>query len=161
MRLIAIDPGYTESAFCIFHDGEPRVWQKVANSDVLSIVRKNLSPRDLGDMLALEMVAHYGMPVGAEVFMTCLWVGRFVEAWERRGGRHLLVYRRDVKLHLCQDSRAKDSNIRAALLDRFGPGRELAVGTKRRPGPLYGMTGDCWSALAVGLTALHQLREAT
>jgi hypothetical protein len=43
------------------------------------------------------------------------------------------------------------------LLDRFGPGREVAVGTKRAPGPLYGIKGDEWSALAVALTLQAQL----
>jgi hypothetical protein len=68
-----------------------------------------------------------------------------------------LVYRKDVKLYLCGSLRATDANIRAALLDRFGPGREIAVGTKRAPGPLYGIKGDEWSALAVALTLQAQL----
>jgi len=58
-----------------------------------------------------------------------------------------------VKLHLTQTRRAKDANIRQALIDRYGPGKALAVGLKATPGPLYGLTGDCWSALAVAVTA--------
>jgi hypothetical protein len=55
-----------------------------------------------------------------------------------------------VKLHLCESVRANDSNIRAALIDRFGPGKEKAVGRKATPGPLFGLKGDEWSALAIG-----------
>jgi hypothetical protein len=44
--------------------------------------------------LAVEMIASYGMPVGREVFDTCLWIGRFVEAWQAHGGEYRLIYRR-------------------------------------------------------------------
>ncbi|MBV8782506.1 MAG: hypothetical protein JO353_14005, partial [Phycisphaerae bacterium] len=52
--------------------------------------------------------------------------------------------------------RAKDGNIRQALIDRFGPTKERAIGKKKSPGPLYGMSGDCWSALAVAVTYADQ-----
>jgi hypothetical protein len=48
--------------------------------------------------------------------------------------------------------RATDANIRASLIDRYGPGKDSAIGSKRSPGPLYGLKGDEWSALAVALT---------
>ena len=93
------------------------------------------------------------MPVGREVFDTVLWIGRFLEAWDRRGGRHVLVYRKDVKLFHCESVRATDANIRAAIIDRFGPGKSKAIGTKAAKCPLYGIKGDEWSALAVALKA--------
>lgn len=103
---------------------------------------------NLVDALAIEMIASYGMPVGREVFETCVWIGRFIEAW---GGPYTLVYRKDVKLHLCGQPRAKDSNIRQALIDRYG-GKDRAVGKKATPGPLYGVSADVWSALAIAVT---------
>lgn len=154
-RIVAIDPGNASSAWCVL-DGERVLgFAKEPNSEVLIRCRREWSPLDARgcDLLAVEMVQSFGMPVGREVFETVLWTGRYIEAWERRQGKFQLVYRKDVKLYLCQSMRAKDSNIRAALLDRFGPGREKAIGNKRQPGPLYGLSGDCWSALAVGLTA--------
>src|SRR3990167_6090451 len=54
--------------------------------------------------------------------------------------------------HLCHDSRAKDGNIRAALIDRFGPGKDRAIGRKATPGPLFGVSSDVWSALAIAVT---------
>lgn len=101
-------------------------------------------------VLALEFIASYGMPVGAEVFQTCLWAGRFIQAFP---GQHHIVYRKDVKLNLCGSMRAKDGNVRQAIIDRFG-GKEKAIGKKKTPGPLYGVSGDMWAALAVGLTYL-------
>ena len=61
-----------------------------------------------------------------------------------------MLPRRAVKLALCGDSRAKDANIRQALIDRFGG--SAAVGRKAAPGPLYGITRDVWSALAIAVT---------
>jgi len=97
--------------------------------------------------LAIEMVASYGMAVGREVFETCVWIGRFQQAWHAPEAVRL-IYRRDVKLHLCGSARAKDSNIRQAVIDLLGP-----PGTKREPGPTYGVRSHAWSALAVAVTA--------
>jgi hypothetical protein len=95
-------------------------------------------------MVVVEMIASYGMPVGREVFETCLWIGRFIEAWN---SSYSLLYRRNVKLHLCNSARAKDANVAQALRDRFGE-----KGTRKNPGVLYGIRGDEWAALAVAVT---------
>jgi hypothetical protein len=62
----------------------------------------------------------------------------------------VMLPRRAVKLALCGDSRAKDANIRQALIDRFGG--SAAIGRKAAPGPLYGISRDVWSALAIAVT---------
>lgn len=96
--------------------------------------------------LAIEMIASYGMPVGKEVFETCVWIGRFVQA-------HPLpetvqrVTRNEVKNHLCGSSKAKDANIRQALIDIFG-----SPGVKAKPGGTYGVRSHAWAALGVAAT---------
>ena len=70
------------------------------------------------------------------------------------GDRFVPVYRSKVKLHFCGSSRAKDGNVRASILDRFG-GKLTAVGKKATPGPLYGVHGHMWSALAVAIYAME------
>lgn len=145
-RIFAIDPGNTMSAWCEFRDGVLGSCDKVSNAELLARLYETHA-----DVVAIEMIASYGMPVGREVFETCLWIGRFIEACESRGVATRLVYRKDVKVFHCSSARATDANIRASLLDRYGPGRELAVGTRRVPGPLYGIKGDEWSALAIAL----------
>lgn len=151
MKLLAIDPGNIQSAYLVYDTEKvlPVLWEKQTNEEVLDFIRFVRDDWDV-PLLAVEMVASYGMPVGREVFETCVWVGRFVERW---GGDFRMVYRADVKLHLTHSRRSKDPNVRQALLDKFGPGKELAVGKKATPGPLYGLTGDCWSALGVAVTA--------
>lgn len=150
--VIAIDPGNEFSAWARLHEGLPHDAAKIPNAELLNALRSEWVPQAV-DMLAIEMIASYGMPVGREVFETCLWIGRFLEAWNARGGKVALVYRRDVKLFHCESVRATDANIRASIIDRFGPGKVKAIGTKKAPGPLYGWKGDEWSALAVALKA--------
>lgn len=140
--ILAVDPGTFESGWCLF-DGA-----KVLESGTLPNAEMRLKiASSSAERLAIEMVASYGMPVGREVFETCVWVGRFVQSW-RVPEAVRLVYRRDVKLELCGSVKAKDANIRQALIDRLGP-----VGKKKHPGPLYGVKTHAWSALGVAVTA--------
>lgn len=154
MTLLAIDPGPVESAW-VEYDAQTRLpvaWAKKPNEAVLAFIAHPANQLTI-DELAIEMVASYGMPVGADVFETCVWAGRFIERWHSHHyATPQRVFRREVKLHLCGSARAKDANIRQALIDRYGPGKEAAVGRKQTPGPLYGLTGDCWAALAVAVT---------
>lgn len=150
MTLLAIDPGNVQSAWVVYSPRLSRpLFQRIqSNEDVLHEISKS---RD-GD-LAIEMIASYGMPVGREVFETCVWIGRFIEAWNHvKRAEPTLIYRREVKLHLCNSARAKDGNVRQALIDRFGPGKDLAIGRKATPGPLYGFKSDLWAALGVAVT---------
>lgn len=157
MKLLCIDPG-TEVSGVVLFDGEKilDVYPEIANQNLLTCI-------DLfnADHMAIEMVACYGMPVGKETFETCVWIGRFIQEFHRPVDK---VYRKDVKLNLCNSMRAKDANIRQAILDRFprtGGGKTPQVGIKKQPGPLYGVSSHAWSALAVGLTWFDmQMKEA-
>lgn len=162
-RTLAIDPGSSESAFVIYGD-----WPREAPASDRVIVAKGIFPnREMLDAIggyasdldpalecAIEMIASYGMAVGAEVFETCVWIGRFAERWEAMGdvGAARRVFRRDVKMHLCGNNKAKDGNIRQALIDKFGGTKEAAIGKKATPGPLYGVRADEWAALALAVT---------
>lgn len=159
MRLLAIDPGPVESALVTYDtdSGRPDWWIKAPNASGDHTSALEWIGHIEADEIAIEMIASYGMAVGREVFETCVWIGRFAERWTHRlldvRPDALLVYRRDVKLHLCGSARAKDPNVRQALIDRYGPGKAKAIGLKASPGPLYGLTGDCWAALGVAVTA--------
>lgn len=139
--ILAIDPGPTQSAF-VRWDGSRVIECGWHPNDS---VRDKVAIRHHVDTIAIEMVASYGMAVGAPVFETCVQIGRFIELAE---GRVVLVFQKNTRMHLCGSMRAKEKNIRQALIDRFGP-----PGTKKNPGPLYGCSGHVWSALAVAVTA--------
>lgn len=169
--VLAIDPADKESGWVVLdcEDYRPVAHGKTEND----LLRERMMSGYLGDFecdgydevcVAIEMVASYGMPVGREVFETCLWIGRFMEVAlnAKRGYDRLycdpdLVYRREVKLNLCGQTRAKDSNVRQALIDRFAS-TPNGKGTKANPDWLYGFKADEWAACAVGVTYLDQLK---
>ena len=151
--ILAVDPGTKTSALVMLQ--ETAVVNAVIENNLSLRDRLNKWPERADDILLVEWVESFGMPVGREVFETCLWIGRFVEAW---GGPYRLLPRRHVKLELCGSSRAKDANVRQALLDSFpatGGGKTPQVGTAAKQGPLYGIKSHLWSALAVAVTFLR------
>ncbi len=146
-RVLAIDPGSANSAWVQYEGGKILAHGIEKNSAILDRI-SYANDQETGTLL-IEMIASYGMPVGREVFETCVWSGRFIQAHE---GNYRLIYRKDVKMHLCGSMRAKDGNVRQAIMDRYGSSRALAIGTKRAPGALYGVSKDIWSAIAVAIT---------
>ena len=148
MKILAIDPGCTESQLIVWNGERVVANEFRPNAELLALlaVYANEPCR-----ICIEMVACYGMAVGKEVFETCVWIGRFQQELISMGFDPLLIYRQEVKLHLCQSPRAKDANIRQALIDRFG-GKAAAIGLKKTPGPLYGISSHAWAALALAIT---------
>lgn len=146
--ILSIDPGNIESAYCLIQieDYKPIEFGKISNNELLG----KLEVLDY-DFMAIEMIASYGMAVGASVFDTCVWIGRFIETCQTK---YSYIYRKEEKINLCNSMKAKDSNIRQALIDRFG-----VVGTKKAKGFFYGFKKDIWAAYAVGVTWLDKQKE--
>jgi hypothetical protein len=175
MKLLAIDPGTDSSGYVIW-DGHS-ILEKgfVDNSTLLDMLRHypvELCGKQYRDnvcamqseqgnknggriQVAVEMIQSFGMPVGRETFSTCLVVGRVIEICHTKTMPCLLIFRQDVKQYLCHSARAKDSNIRQAIIDLLGP-----PGTKKSPGVTYGISKHLWSALAVALTAEAKINSA-
>lgn len=152
--ILAIDPGTEQSGWCLYETKTHRVDDSGVLPNIHVLEACSISKIDYCKQmkyLAIEMVASYGMPVGKEVFETVRWIGRFQQAW-RAPEEVMLIYRRDVKLYLCNNMRAKDPHVWQALIDKLGP-----VGKKALPGPLYGVKSHARSAVAVAVTAAHQL----
>lgn len=154
MKVLAIDPGPTQSAFVVW-DGE-RIGDmgKLENSSLLVSLLAPEMFDAIPDVCIIEKVASYGMAVGESVFETVFWTGRFCQAWGKKGFFDRMP-RMSVKMHLCGQARAKDANIRQALIDRFGePGR------KKSPGLTYGLSGDTWQSFALAVTWLDQNKQS-
>ena len=149
--LAAIDPGPTQSGFVIW-DGttilQMGIWD---NEKVMNLL--DWSYLDLGfdsgipDALIIEKIESMGMAVGASVFETVYWTGIFAHTY----GLNFTVRvgRRDVKMHLCNNARAKPANIRQALIDRFEPD---LLPRKRPKGILKGLSDHTWAAFALAVT---------
>lgn len=151
--ILGIDPGPEQSGWVVLDGG--KVIESCADTDnddaMLSVITHFKECH-----LVIEQIASYGMPVGASTFETVYWSGRFAQCWLDEtpylNQRVIRIPRIDVKMALCHDSRAKDANIRQALIDRLGP-----PGTKSKPGGTYGVKSHAWAALAVAVTAQDQL----
>lgn len=152
MRILAIDPGPEQSAYVVW-DGARKGNAEILPNLTMSLLVSGCAGNSHIDHMVIEKIACYGMAVGAETFETCVWTGRFIQAWAaEREGSQSRIPRLDIKVHLCKSAKAKDANVRQALIDRFGP-----PGTKKAPGTLYGITSHCWAALAVAVTAHDRL----
>ena len=149
--ILAIDPGTTRSAWVLYDAEASCVLERGIqdNSYLLEELRYiDDGPDPRPSVAVIEQVASYGMPVGAEVFETVRWSGRFEEALHPTPVVQLT--RKTIVVHLCGSARAKDPNVRQVLLDRWG-GKAAAIGLKKTPGPLYGLHADLWAALAVAV----------
>lgn len=149
MTVLAIDPGPELSAFVVWDGRTVSEFGKWPNQRLLEWIILRVDIRHM----CIEKIASYGMAVGAEVFETCYWSGRFAQAFT--GGTVDRIARIPIKMHLCHNPRANDASIRQAIIDRFG-GKDVAIGRKANPGPLFGVKADTWAALAVALTWLDQ-----
>jgi len=137
--ILAIEPGNEKTAYAILDENlKPIEFNILENQKALETF-KNINV----DYAVIEMVASYGMAVGKEVFNTCFWIGRFYQVLKNPD----LLFRKEVKINLCNSMKAKDTNIRQALIDRFGD-----VGTIKNKGWFYGVKKDIWAAIAVGVT---------
>ena len=149
--VMGVDPGPEESSYVVW-DGKS-ILDKFSgpNSDLLWILRSSGRLPAVIETVVFEQVESYGMAVGREVFETVFETGRLYQQADRAQHNVVLMPRKEVKIHLCGSLRAKDTNIRHAILDRMGGKRE-AVGLKKTPGPLYGIKSHQWSALAIAIT---------
>lgn len=157
--ILAIDPGNVESGYVVLRekDLKPLEFGKVENEKLLDDIQMNRLERISEDEninhVAIEMIASYGMPVGVEVFETCVWIGKFILALEEQNLEPRFVYRQEEKLNLCKSMKANDATIKQALVDRFARGQKnYGKGIKKAPGFFYGFKADVWSAMAVAVT---------
>ena len=157
---MAIDPGTTESAYVTFNTHSLGVLEcgKIPNEDMITKIAVNRPLK-----LLIEMIKSYGMPMGDTTIKTCVWIGRFIQ---EHGGQVELIPRKTIVSELCKRVTAGDRNLRQALIDYFtehrgnelGGGATPVVGTKKAPGPLYGVKKDIWSALALAVIWTERLK---
>jgi len=143
MIYLGIDPGKV-CGFAVYDSYENRVVDSDNKKPGLAMAYLDRVPDDW--RVSIEMIGHYGtgMSVGKDVFHTCLLIGRMIQI----APQAKLILRPTVKGIICGSARAKDGNVTQALKDQVGP-----KGTKKDPGPTYGVKNHAWAALAVAVAA--------
>ena len=157
MRVFAIDPGNTQSAYCVV-DTEtlrPLEFAKIPNEELRERIKDFRF--DECDRAAVEMLQSYGNLIGRDVLETAVWIGRFSERLDRKLLHPAeMVFRMEEKMHITGDPKAGDANIRRALIDRFcSHDFRSGKGTKKEPDFFYGFAADIWAAYAVALTYIE------
>jgi hypothetical protein len=155
--LIGIDPGPRTSGLVVYElpagggHGRVRSCWKEADLDQIRCV---LGTAPLGVEVCIECTQ--AGPPSTAVVKTTEVVGRLMERCEVLGLEYHLYYRREVLQALaCARQGNKDSLVRLALIELHGGDKATAVGKKRDPGPLYGLSSHAWQAL--GVVAAHTL----
>lgn len=144
MKILAIDPGSTQSAYLVWNGKKVEDAGKILNTELRDYLIR-AAYKDLHH-LVIEKVTIY-QRADNNIHDTILWTGRFIEAWTVD---YSLVTRSDVKSHLCPGLKgANDSTVIAALKDRFG-----RPSTKKNgPNLVYDkLKADEWQAFALAVT---------
>ena len=158
-KILAIDVGTTESGYAIMQfdkdDIELLSFGKIMNEAIMQIIKN-----DDYNQLVYEQFQSFGMAVGESTIESILWNGRLIQAAIDRGIPVDRIYRKEEKLCLCNTLRAKDANIRQALIDRYAKtDKKNGKGTKKEPDVFFGVKKDVWSAIAVGVTWREKMEE--
>lgn len=177
MKIMAIDPGTTESAYVILDDQYQILSaDKVGNDVVLSIIA---DAPGLDAVIIEDIEPRYsstdrsaaGAVMGQSTIETIKVFGRFSWQAALRGLMVGSIFRRDERSYLIPTKRNglpplpetapkhADGQIRASLIRRFARhDQERGRGTKANPDTFFGFHGDMWQAMAVGVTWLDQAK---
>jgi Holliday junction resolvasome RuvABC endonuclease subunit len=152
-RILALDPGTLQTGWAVYDPQANRVESSGVSPNELILERlRNMQTGKY--RFAMERIVAMGMPMGESTIATVYFSGRCIEALHGRGEEVTLLSRPEIKLTLCGQSRAKDPNVRQALIDRVGE-----PGTKKAPGPTYGVKSHAWAALAVAVCVAEFTRR--
>jgi len=176
--IMCVDPGPEQSAFVTVRPDPDAPGGLVITAFSIApnaVIRQDIWKFAISQdshRIVFEQVACMGLAVGAEVLETCVWTGRFMEVFE--SAWHVTAHRIPrvpIKVHLCGSARAKDANVRQALIDRFGGQKALqkakapkvnrkgeVVSHKVLAGPLAGISSHCWSALALACVYVDRMK---
>ena len=154
-RVWGVDPGTFKSGAILWNSSVPKAEYL---GDIPNEYLCDLLVSKPADLVVLELITSYGIPIGKETMQALLMIGRIQEACRINSQPCVLVTRQDVRIHLCGTAKSGDPNVRKAITDRYGCWEhgKTGKGTKANPGPLYPVTGHMMSALAVAVTAIER-----
>lgn len=157
--ILAIDPGPEQSAY-VYGYPQDKVrpvedYGMVLNRELEVSIRNGYF--NGADDVLIEDWAPWGKPAGQKMVDVCKAIGRFQLLCEKLVQCKTTTYfRRDVCRWLVGLPNAKKSQIRAYMIQRYGPSREQAIGRKGCEGPLYGLRVHQMDALAMAVMHVEQ-----
>lgn len=143
MKILGIDPGPTETAYCMIDEGYAVL---MAGKEPTAFLIKALGVAP-PDHAAIESIQSYGMMVGRSVFDTCYAIGRILQTCENANVPWALYPRPEYARRICGVGKISDSVLRQALLLRFG-------GDKKGE-PLFMLKGNSDKRSAFAVAAYH------
>lgn len=186
-QILAIDPGTSKTGYTIL-DQETMVpirFAKIPNEEMLELLKTLVEDHPLVANVVCEFPVARGQMAGNDLFATIEYAGRYHQICEDLGVPFHKFDRKDVKMTVCGNNRAKDPQVRQALIDLYG-GDQMAIGGKKcKPcggkgvrgrektvcescqglglqsprGPLHGFSADVWAALGVGISWITMQKE--
>lgn len=183
MNIVAIDPGSSHSGitwlqYDEFQPDRARFptalvrWEDaVENNYVLNSIlclnprrRKTIIPdSDRMDVVVVEVIAPQRQPYGWDVANTSEAAIRFSQrSFDIGIHRPVTMQRSEVRTVLCGHVACTNLAVETTVIDYFGPGQEAAVGTKKKPGQLYGLqkkNKHAWAALSLGVAWIIQFER--
>ncbi len=153
MVILGIDPGKEMSGAVVWDHKEKTLLQSMIlpNRELLDWLPTHIETCVIEDVKIHPMRTVQGYPYVPEgAGETVKMIGRIQERWfMARGTDPLMLKRAEVTKHLSANKRgrSKDSQVIEELTFRFG-----GKGTKKEPGPLYGIKSHAWQALALAVT---------
>lgn len=159
MIVLAIDPGPTVSGVVIYDHNRRRVIKSMkAATEQEALSEITFSPPEY--VVAVERVQSYGIS-GGSLLQTAEIGGSFRRRALDESHDFEWRYRREILKSLDVTGKgSRDALVRNRLIEIFGGTKEIAVGKKATPGPLYGVSGHAWQALAVAVVVAEDLCAA-
>ena len=156
MIVLAIDPGPVKCGVVLYDDHNRIVLYTLKAATVDQAVDLVRDAKGSDTLIAIERVQSMGQ-AGASLLQTSEVVGRLHQRALDSGLPVVLLYRREVCSHLHVHGAGKDSQVRQRMIEAHGGSREIAVGTKRNPGPLHGVASHAWQALGLAYVAAEKV----
>jgi len=153
--VLGLDPGPANSGLVLYDSDAREVIEarkSISTAAALALLTEVASKFGI-DLVAIERVQSYGI-AGASLLRTAEVGGMLHYCAMREEVKVVWLYRREVLRGLDVTGKGnRDSLVRQRLIEIHGGDRASAVGTKKQPGPLYGVASHAWSALAVAVVA--------
>lgn len=165
MIILGIDPGEKSSGVVLFDSKANRVLDSYSDFDNRGLavwLGANDGVWNLpnggsyeADCVVCEKPTAMGQPLSKNLVETIHWTGAMWWSWIDGDPKHWVwITRNEVKVAICGKCQGvKDAHVLCGVQERFG-GKDKCKGTKKEPGPCYGVSGHAWQALAAVVACL-------